>query len=145
MRRSDSSAWRASEYARLDLQRFVETAHCVAVHFFSKIRAAQIVVRKVARFVAARFRGALQPGNRFLEAAQLDQVRTNVVVRIAKLGINLDGALAFHNRVIHAPLEMVRPAQKRVGFRRGMQFQRRLIELHGSIVVAFHLRLVSVL
>ncbi len=77
---------------RLDFQRFLEAANRVAVHFFSEVRTAQVVVRKMARLVAARFRGAFQPGNRFLEAAQLDQIRADVVVRIAKLRINLDGA-----------------------------------------------------
>ena len=83
--------------ARLDLQRFLEAAYRMAVHLFSEIRAAQVVMRKVARLVAARFRGALQPGNRFLEPAQFDQVSADVVVRIAEFRVKLDGPLTFRN------------------------------------------------
>src|SRR5262249_14319282 len=42
-------------------------------------------------------------------------------------------------------LKMIGPAQKRVGFGRRMQIERRLIELDGAIVVAFHLRLIGIL
>src|SRR5260370_37907215 len=47
--------------ARLDFQRFLEAAHRVAVHFFSQIRAAQVVMRKVAWLVAAGFTGWRHP------------------------------------------------------------------------------------
>src|SRR6267378_3025992 len=109
--------------ARLDFQRFLEAAHRVAVHLFSEIRAAQVVMRKVSWFVAARFRGAFQPGYRFLEAAQLDQVSADVVVRIAEFWIDLDGAFAFDNGLFNAALEMIGPAEKGVRLGRGMQLQ----------------------
>src|SRR6267378_411819 len=109
--------------ARLDFQRFLEAAHGVAVHLLSEIRAAQVVMRKMARLVAARFRGALQPGYRFLEAAQLDQVSADVVVRIPKFRIDLDGALALHDGFFNAPLEMIGPAEKGVRLGGGMKLQ----------------------
>src|SRR5260370_21973414 len=95
--------------ARLDFQCFLEAAHRVAVHFFSQIRAPQVVVRKMSRLVTARFRGALQPGNRFLETAQLDQVRANVVVRIAELPVDLDLAPTFCNGFFDSTTEMITP------------------------------------
>src|SRR5258705_4979835 len=81
--------------ARLDLQRFLEAAYGVAVHLFSKVGAAQVVVRKVTRLVAARRRGLVEPGNRLLEPAQLDQIRAAVVVRVAEPRIQPDHARAF--------------------------------------------------
>src|SRR5258706_3134918 len=95
--------------ALLDLQRFLEAAYGVAVHLFSKVRAAEVVVRKVTRLVAARRRGLFEPGNRFLEPAQLDQIRADVVVKVAELRIEPDGKLAFRNGFFNAPLEMISP------------------------------------
>src|SRR5262249_49068631 len=69
----------------------------------------------------------------------------DVVVRIPEIRIDLDGALAFSNRIHKLALKVVGPAEKRVRLGRGMQIQRRLIKLDGAIVVAFHLRLISVL
>ena len=117
----------------------------MAVHFFSEIGAAQIVVRKVARFVTPRICGLLKPGNRFIKPSLLDKIRADVVVRIAELRVNLYGPLALSDGVVNAPLEMIRPAQKRVRFGGGMQIERGLIQLDGAVVIAFHLRLISVL
>ena len=100
---------------------------------------------KVPGFVAARFGGALEPGDGFVVALLFDQVRANVVVRIAEIGIDLDGALALRDGFVDAALEMITPAKKRMGLGRGVQFKRRLIELDGAIVIAFHLRLIGVL
>lgn len=89
---------------------FLEAPHGLAVHFLAQIRAAQIVVRKMAWLVAARFDGLLQPGNRFIELSEFDQVRANVVIGIAKVGIEFDGTLAFGNGVEKFALKMIRPA-----------------------------------
>ena len=100
--------------ARLDFQGLLETAHGIAVHLLPEVRAPQIVMRKVARLVAARFRGAFEPGNRFIKAILFDQVGADIVVRIAKIGIDLDGEFAFGDGLVNAPLEMVGPTQKGV-------------------------------
>src|SRR5712664_4512731 len=84
--------------ARLDLQRFLEAARGVAVHLFSQIRAPQVVMRKVARLVAERFGGALEPWNGFIEAAQLDQIRADIVIGIAEFRIELNGAYLIEDR-----------------------------------------------
>jgi len=80
-------------------------------------------MRKVARLVAAGFRSAFQPGNRFFKAAQFDQVRADVVVRIAKLRIELDRAPALRDGFFNAPLEVIGPAQEGMRFGGGMELQ----------------------
>src|SRR5258707_13370968 len=92
--------------ARLDLQRFLEAAYGVAVHLFSKVGAAEVVVRKVTRLVAAGRRGLFEPGNRFLLTVQLDQIRACVVVRGAELRDWRAGQRAFRNRLFNWRLEM---------------------------------------
>src|SRR5207249_5098012 len=77
------------------------------------VQTCALPIWKVARLVAARFRGAFQPGNGFLETAQFDQVRANVVVRIAEFRIDFDGEPALGNGFFDAPLEMIRPAEDR--------------------------------
>src|SRR5215469_12879556 len=129
----------------LDGEGFLEATHGLTVHFFSKIRPAEIVVRKVARLVAARFYGLLQPGNRFIELAKFDQVRANIVVRVAEIRVEFDGALAFGDGIEKLALEMIGPAEKGVRFGRGMKVQRMMVELDGTVVIAFHLRLLGIL
>ncbi len=130
---------------RLDLERFLKTFHGARIHFLAEIRTTQVVVRKMARLIAARFDGALEPWNRFIESVQLDQIGPDVVIRIAEFRVDFDGALAFSNRIFDAALKMVRPAEKCVGLGRRVKFERGLIELDGPVVVALHLGLVSVL
>jgi len=130
---------------RLYFEGLLKTLHRARVHFLAEIRAAQIVVWKMARLITARFNGALEPRYRFIKSAQLDQIRADVVVRIAKLRIDFYRALAFSNGVFDAALKMICPAEKRVGLGSGVQFERGLIELDGPVVVALHLGLVSVL
>src|SRR5215469_922936 len=102
-------------------------------------------MRKMPRFVAARFGGTFEPGNRFIKAILFDQVGSDVVVRVAKVGIDLDGALAFENGLVNAALEMVGPTEKGVRLGGGVHFEGKLVKLDGAIVIAFHLRLVGVL
>src|SRR5580704_2702706 len=130
---------------RLNLERLLKTFHGTRVHFLAEISAAKIVVRKMARLITARFNGAFEPWNRFIEAVQFDQIGADVVVRIAKLWIDFDRALALGDGVFDAALKMVRPAEKRIGLGGGVQFERGLIELHSPVVVTLHLRLISVL
>ena len=80
-------------------------------------------MRKVARLVAARFRGAFQPGNRLLETAQFDQVSANVVVRIAEFRIDFDRQPAFGDGFFDAPVELIRLTQESMGLSRGMKLQ----------------------
>src|SRR5262249_18101848 len=97
---------------------------------------------KMPRLVAARFAGAFEPGNRFIVALLLDQVRTDVVIRIAKVRIDFDGALALDDGLVNAALKVVSPPEERVGLGGGVHLERRSIKLDGAIVIAFHLCLV---
>ena len=55
--------------------------------------------------------------------AEFNHVGANVVVRIAKIGVDLDCTPALGNRVFQLALEVIRPAQESVRFRRGVQVQ----------------------
>ncbi len=130
---------------RLDVEGFLETAHGLTVHFLAEIGATEIVMREMSGFVARGFDGLLQPGNGFIELAEFNHIGANVVVRVAEIGIQLDGAFAFGDGIEKAALKMVGPAEEGVGFGGGMKFQGRLVKFDGAIVVAFHLCLISVL
>ncbi len=129
----------------LNVEGFLETTHGLAVHFFTQISAAQVVVRKMSRFVAAGLNGLLQPRNGLVKLAQFDQVGADVVIGIAKIGIEFNGAFAFGNGIEQFALKMIGPAEKCVGFGGRMKVQGRLVEFDSAIVVAFHLRLIGVL
>jgi hypothetical protein len=131
--------------ARLNFQSFLETALGAAIHFLAEVRAAQVVMREMARLVALGFHGAFEPGNGFIKPPQFNQIRANIVVGIAKLRIEIDGPAALRDGFVDFALEMISPAQKGMRFRGGMNVERRLIQLHGTFVVAFHLRLIGIL
>ena len=102
-------------------------------------------MRKVARLVSAGFDGLLQPWDGFIELAEFDHVRANIVVGIAKIRVQLDRALTFCNGIQYFPLKMISPTQKRVSLCRWMEFERMLVELDSTFVIALHLRLIGVL
>src|SRR5438477_11021908 len=54
---------------RFNGNRFLEAAHRLRVHLFSEVRAAMIVVRKMAWFVTLGIDSLLQPGTRLNELA----------------------------------------------------------------------------
>ena len=87
----------------------------------------------------------LQPGNSLIEIALLDHVRADVVVGIAEIWIDLDGALALGNGIFKLALKMIGPAEKSMGLGRGMQVKGGLVKLDGAIVIALHLSLIGVL
>src|SRR5260370_2063533 len=99
----------------------------------------------MARYVARRLGGLLKPRESFFEVPQLNQIRANIVVGIAEFRIDFDGALTLGDGFIEFALKMIGPAQKRMRLGGGMQLQRGLIQLHGALVVAFHLGLVRIL
>src|SRR5258705_1556032 len=88
---------------------------------------------------------ALEPGNGFLKTFEADQVRADIVVGIAEIRVNLDGALAFGDGLVNLPLEMEGPAEKSVSLGSGVKRERITIEFDGAVIVAFHLRLVGLL
>jgi hypothetical protein len=102
-------------------------------------------MREVARLVARSFDSLLQPGNGFIELAKFNHISANIVVRIAEIGIESDGAFAFRDGIEKLALKMIGPAEKGVSFGGGMEIERGLVKLNGTIVIAFHLCLISVL
>jgi len=102
----------------LNLQSFLEAANRLRIHLFAKICAAQIVVRKMARFVAPGINRLLQPRNGLIETALLDHVSADIIVWIAEVRIDFDGALAFQDGVFQPALEMICPAKKSMRFAR---------------------------
>ena len=96
--------------ARFDAQRFIETFTRAGQHAFGGVSAAKIEMREVARLVARSGDGTFKPGDGFVILFELNQVRADVVVRIAEIGIYIDGAFTFCNRIVNLPLKMVRPA-----------------------------------
>src|SRR5215467_7373604 len=60
----------------------------------------EVDVRIVARLVADGPLGPLEPRDRLIEATELDEVRADVVVGIAELGIDRDRAMALGDRIL---------------------------------------------
>ena len=104
-----------------------------------KINAAEIVVGEMAGLIARSFEGTFEPGNGFVEAIERDEIGADVVIRIAEIGIDFDGALAFVDGFLNFSLEMERPAKECVSFSSGMDGQGLLIKADGVIIIAFHL------
>src|SRR5262249_21122590 len=130
---------------RFDLKGVLEAADGLAVHLLGKIGAAEIVVREVARLVAAGAAGFLEPWEGVLHPAQLEQIKTHIVIRNAEKGIDGDRAFAFADGFLNATLIVVGPAEKGVSLGSRMEVKGRLIELDGALVVALHLGLIAVL
>jgi hypothetical protein len=79
-----------------------------------EIGAAQIEMGKVSRIISFCGYRALEPGNGFVKTFEADQVRADIVVGIAEIRVNLDGALAFGDGLVNLSLEMEGPAEKGV-------------------------------
>src|SRR5882757_5019103 len=97
------------------------------------------------RLIPPRFNGSFQPGNRLFESPHLNHVRADIVVGVTEFRIEFNSPLALGDRIVQPSLEMIRPTQKRVRFRGRKKLQRRLVQLHRAVVVAFHLRLICIL
>src|SRR5207249_7339292 len=73
----------------------------------------------------------LEPGDRLIEAVQLDQVRPDVVVRIPEGRVDRDRALALLDRVVVPAQEAEGPSVERVRLSRRREFERSLIGVRG--------------
>src|SRR5262245_47407554 len=74
----------------------------------------QVDVRIVARLVPGCRHRALEPAFSLLVTTQPDEIRTDVVVRVAEVGIDLDGALALPDGSCVVAAERQRPPEERV-------------------------------
>src|SRR5579871_3121190 len=108
---------------RLDLQRFLKQLARAGDHSLCEIHAAEIEIRELPRFVTLGLNGLLEPGNRLVVAPEVDQVRPNIIVGIAEIGIDSDGALALGDGFVDFALEVIGPAEERMRLRCGMKRQ----------------------
>src|SRR5260370_19062309 len=83
------------------------------------IDTSQIEMREVVRFVTLCADGVLQPWNGLIPLAQLNQVSTDIVIRISKLRVYLDSFQTIGDGVVEAFFKAVSPAAKSVSLRRG--------------------------
>src|SRR5260370_42301089 len=84
-------------------------------HAFGQIGASEVEVRKVPGFIPFCSSRALEPGDGFVKAFEADQVGADIVVRVAEIRINLDGALAFGDRLLNLSLKVEGPTEKGMG------------------------------
>src|SRR5215470_1569940 len=99
----------------------------------------QIHERKLPRLVPRRLLGALEPGDRLFELPLLHEVDADVVIRIAEVGVDLDGAQALGRGLLEAALKRVRPAEERVRLRGRTGGDGTTIDLDGGFEIAGHL------
>jgi len=86
----------------------------------------------VARLIARCALGAFEPGHGVVQRALLDQVRADVVVGVAEVGIDLDGALAFGDRALDEAGVRVGPAEEGVCLSGGTGLDGAPVQLDGS-------------
>ena len=86
---------------------------------FRHSNSAQVQVRKVGCFVPHGGYGLFEPGNSVIRHALVNQVSTDVVVRVPVPRVEADGLLSFFDSVVVATHPTVRPTQVGVGFRGG--------------------------
>src|SRR6185436_16368071 len=80
----------------------------------SRPQPTEVQVREVPRLVPGCLLGLLEPGNRALTVALLNEVTADVVVGIAEGGIRRDGFAALLDRLREPAREEVGPAAERV-------------------------------
>src|SRR5207253_2555013 len=83
---------------------------------FGFVHPAEIHVGITVAFVSWGLKRALEPRNGFLDFALHHQIGADVVVWISERRIDLDGLMAFLDRIIDAPHPTVGPSQECVGF-----------------------------
>src|SRR3977135_2162200 len=110
--------------ARLDRQCFKKLFAGAIDQALGEIGASQVEIGKVPWVISLCRNRLLKPGDGFVKAIEPDEVRADIVVGIAELRIDLDGAFAFGDRLLDLSLEVERPAQKSVRLGGGVQVER---------------------
>jgi uncharacterized protein len=129
--------------ARLDRQRLLELADRRAGPGLRGVNTREVHVRKVPRLVTRRELGPLEPGDCAAEVAFLDQVRTDVVVRISEIRIDVDRAFTVLERAVDVALPAQGPTEERVSFGGRKELDRLPVAAHGLFDLAPHLELRS--
>ena len=104
---------------------------------------AEVEVWVAACFIALGHHRFLEPRNGFVPFPLLDQIGADIVVRVAKIGVDLDGALTVCNRVVVIGDERIGPAAKGVSLGGGEGDNGLSVKLQSSRVVAVGLRFVG--
>src|SRR5438876_566344 len=99
----------------------------------------EVHVGELPRLVARGALRLLEPRDRLLELALLHQVATDIVVRVAEVGIDLDRLETLARRLLEAPLEAQGPPEERVRLCRRVHVDGPLVELDGALEVTLHL------
>src|SRR5258705_236618 len=96
----------------------------------------QVQERELPRFVALGLLGLFEPPDRLVQLVLLHQVDADVVVRIAELSIDLDGAEALLGGLCQVALEAHGPPQEGMCLCRRIDLDRFAVELDRSIHVS---------
>ena len=99
----------------------------------------------MAGLVPGRLLRLLQPRDRLVDPAEVDQIGADVVVGVSEVRIDRDGDLALIDRLLVATLEAVGPAEERVGLGGRVLGDRGLVEADGVVEPPGHLALVRLL
>jgi len=98
--RSEGSA--RERVFRLDLERAHELLLRLPEEALRPVDVSEVAVRVVAWLVARGDDRALEPRDRLVQIAALDQVGADVVVRVPEVGIDGDRLLALRDRLVDA-------------------------------------------
>src|SRR2546428_5733543 len=109
------------------------------------VDASQIQVGERRALVPLGARRFLQPLDRVVELALLDQVGPDVVVWITEVGVHCDGAVTVLDRLVQHPHEAVSPSAERIGFGCRIQLDGFRVEFDRLLELALHLALVGLL
>jgi hypothetical protein len=99
----------------------------------------------VARLVALRRDGPLQPRNYGVQLALMNEVGAAVVVGIAELRFDRDGLLALLNGMIEPPEEAVCAVQERMRLRSGMRGKGGPVQADGFLDIVAHVLAIRLL
>src|SRR5437867_13290963 len=92
----------------------------------------EVHVGELPRLVARGALRLLEPRDRLLELALLHQVATDIVVRVAEVGIDLDLLETLVRRLLEAPLEAQGPPEEHVSYIRRVPVDGLHVILYGT-------------
>src|SRR6266852_6343245 len=94
---------------------------------------------ELARLVAPRLLGLLQPGNGLVELPLLHQIDPDVVIRIPEMGVDLDRPEALSRGLRQSALEAQGPPQEGMRLGRGVNRDGTLVVLDRPVQLSLHL------
>src|SRR5262249_36272158 len=109
------------------------------------VNAPEVEMRIKIALVSFGVLGALKPSYCAAIVALLYQISADIVIRVAKVGVNLDGLMTFVDRLVQHPHEVVGPSQERVRLGSRISLDRPLIERDCFVKVSLLLSFVGLL